>query len=133
MESYVFRGWDVVGNKWVYGDLVHNQKVTRKGLEPRVMVGGYEVHPDSVGLKLESPAWGIEVYEGDIIRFHGRPLFGLAYQYYEGRVSFEMGCGCVIGEFGIYWLHESYLYQEPEVIGNIFERGDFGLSTDSPG
>lgn len=37
-----FRGWDKVGNKgWVYGDLVHNQKITKEGLEPRTMVGGY--------------------------------------------------------------------------------------------
>ena len=45
-----FRGWDATGQKgWVYGDLVHNQKVTKEGLEPRVMVGGYEVIPESVG------------------------------------------------------------------------------------
>ena len=51
METWKFRGWDATGQKgWVYGDLVHNQKVTETGLEPRVMVGGYEVVPESVGL-----------------------------------------------------------------------------------
>lgn len=50
MRDVKFRGWDIVGGKgWVYGDLVHNQKVTREGLEPRTMVGGYEVDPDTVG------------------------------------------------------------------------------------
>ena len=51
MREYVFRGYDAVGDKgWVYGDLVHNKKVTKTGLEDRVMVGGYEVVPESVGL-----------------------------------------------------------------------------------
>ena len=49
--EYRFRGYDAVGNKkWVYGDLVHNKKITETGLEDRVMVGGYEVVPESVGL-----------------------------------------------------------------------------------
>ena len=32
--EYKFRGFDAVGNKgWVYGDLVHNKKITKTGLE----------------------------------------------------------------------------------------------------
>ena len=43
MRTIKFRGKDVFTDAWRYGDLVHNQKVTTTGLEPRVMVGGYEV------------------------------------------------------------------------------------------
>lgn len=49
--EYVFRGFDAVGKKgWVYGDLVHDKKITVTGWEDRVKVGGYEVVPESVGL-----------------------------------------------------------------------------------
>ena len=43
MRTIKFRGKDVFTDAWRYGDLVHNQKVTTTGLEPRTMVGGYEV------------------------------------------------------------------------------------------
>lgn len=69
--KWKFRGWDAVGDKgWVYGDLVHDKKVTLTGLEDRVKVGGYEVVPKSVGictgLKDES---GKDIYEKDIVQF----------------------------------------------------------------
>ena len=68
-RKWVFRGWDAVGQKgWVYGDLVHNQKVTETGLEPRVMVGGYEVVPESVGIctGLQDKN-GVNIFEGDFM------------------------------------------------------------------
>lgn len=91
-DKWKFRGWDSVGEKgWVYGDLVHNQKVTVEGLEPRVMVGGYEVVPESVGiytgLKDES---GQDIYEKDMVEFR-KVGEDFKEKYYVASVEYKNG------------------------------------------
>lgn len=83
--EYKFRGYDAVGSKgWVYGDLTHNQRVTRSGLVPRTMVAGYEVFPDSVGLSLGiNDSNGKEIFTGDVVTYYSlamsRTLFGVVH------------------------------------------------------
>jgi len=133
----MFRGLDATGQKkWVYGDLVHNKKVTRTGLEDRVMVGGYEVFMDSVGqftgLKDKN---GREIYEGDIIKI----VENLDDEPYNSEVKFYKGV------FGVenwtentrnrslttlnYFMPTVGLYDDEqeytvEVLGNIYENKD---------
>ena len=109
MREYKFRGYDAVGNKgWVYGDLVHNKKITETGLEDRVMVGGYEVVPESVGLwtglKDES---GKDIYEKDIVQFR---KFGADFKEsdYVAAVAYKNGA------FNI------SQYKGFRIIGNVF-------------
>jgi hypothetical protein len=88
MRTIKFRGKDVFTDAWRYGDLVHNKRVTTYGLEPRTMVGGYEVNPSTVGQFTGfKDRNGQEVYEGDTIVFN--------------TVTFEIVWNEVIGGFSL--------------------------------
>nr|DAT97043.1 MAG TPA: YopX protein [Crassvirales sp.] len=88
MRIIKFRGKDVFTDTWKYGDLVHNKRVTTSGLEPRTMVGGYEVNPSTVGQFTGfKDRNGQEVYEGDTIVFN--------------TVTFEIVWNEVIGGFSL--------------------------------
>ena len=121
--EYKFRGFNATGQKgWVYGDLVHNQKVTRTGLEPRVMVGGYEVVPESVGLRSGlTDCNGNDIYDGDIVQWSkdGKKYLVVfrSGMFYASVEEFNKG---VYGGFPLWVLCEE---EKPcKVIGNIFEK-----------
>jgi hypothetical protein len=129
--DYRFRGYDAVGSKgWVYGDLVHNLKVTKDKDVPRVMVGGYEVHPDSVGLASGvKDKNGREIYVGDIVRIRDRDFD----ESYDSTVRFCYGVICIDSPFGnitsltfFVTIHDGVQLEddeyEIEVVGNAFEE-----------
>lgn len=131
MREYLFRGYDAVGDKgWVYGDLVHNKKVTRDGLEDRVMVGGYEVVPESVGqftgLKDRD---GKDIYEGDIVGFTRYLCDDAPEIYCEHPVTFTDGVFCIDEDWG-YALEEAIYdandFDGIEIIGSEYERKKSG-------
>ena len=72
--------FDAVGGKgWVYGDLVHNKRVD---LTDRVMVGGYEVVPESVGICIGlKDKKTNEIYDGDILYVEFEDKSGGYYLY----------------------------------------------------
>lgn len=138
MRDILFRGYDVIGKKWVYGDLVHNQKVTKTGLEPRVMVGGYEVSPESVGQYIgKTDKKGNKIYEGDriyiefsdgsnihvIVGWNPEFLCYGVINTYDYKYSVDEGYPL---NFKNYFLENYYHYSIIfEVVGNLFQ--DKGL------
>lgn len=117
-----FRGKDVFSGKWVYGDLAHNQKITREGLEPRVMVAGYEVDPNTVGQftglhdKNET-----EIYEDDVLM----SCYGFPGLETVGFVRYKDGAFILTdGERNFDYLSH-LLDSEMTVIGNIHSSDIF--------
>lgn len=124
MRTIKFRGKDVFTDTWKYGDLVHNQKVTTTGLEPRTMVGGYEVKEETV-----SQYTGVndcddkEIYENDILKYVGDKSIKKHYKvvvYYKGSYFL-----CNIKTYRDTLLLDFYVNEKLskwKIIGNIFDN-----------
>ena len=107
MRRIEFIGWDKNGKGWVHGDLTHAKRILQDEpfLEDRIMVGGYEVVPESVGLftGLED-ADGKPIYQGDIIehfsgRYKGVVLWDdRGFFYYYGTPHFRDSEIMILGE-----------------------------------
>lgn len=114
-----FRGKDVFSGKWVYGDLAHNQKITREGLEPRVMVAGYEVDPETVGqfTGLHDKN-GTEIYEDDIVAL----CYGLPGLEVFAWVRYKDGAFVLTEGERDYGFLPSRINLEMTVAGNIHDN-----------
>lgn len=132
--EYRFRGYDVTGKKgWVYGDLAHSKKILKDEpfLADRVMVGGYEVHPESVGLASGiKDRNGKEIFVGDIIRIYDSDDD----TFFDAEVMFRHGVLGVPNNFDTlttltFFFHFWNGKQDDnadneysvEVIGNVFD------------
>ena len=118
MRTIKFRGKDVFTDAWRYGDLVHNQKVTTTGLEPRTMVGGYEVDPETVGNNtgLEDKN-GKDIYEGDILRL-GHVICEVLWREYLGGFYLKEDFAIIPGTTPLGLMLDGYEY---EIIGSIYD------------
>lgn len=118
--EYRFRGFDAVGKKGlVYGDLVHNKRVD---LTDRVMVGGYEVVPESVGLRTGlKDRNGNEIYEGDIVRWdRDQKMYVVVFRNGMFYASVEECNPHIYGGFPLWCLCEAE--QHCTIVGNIFDN-----------
>lgn len=119
-----FRGKDVFTETWRYGELVHNQKVTTTGLEPRTMVGGYEVILETVcqftGCIDKN---GKEIYEGDILRYNNSTF---AVEWSENLGAFTLRPIREKGKCDDIPLGVILKYIRFIIIGNIHDKQEGG-------
>lgn len=121
---FKFRGKDVFTDTWKYGDLVHNQKVTTTGLEPRTMVGGYEVKEETVSQYTEvNDCDDKEIYENDILKYVGDKSIKEHYKvvvYYKGSYFLRNIKTCRDTLLLDFYVNEKL--SKWKIIGNIFDN-----------
>lgn len=114
MENmWKFRGYDATGQLgWVYGDLVR-----------KIIVGGYEVEPESVGMFTGiMDSKGTEIYQGDIIKisYNGKVVYDAPVIWHKDYAAFLMSDGdnCYSPIPNVAMMTEITV----EVIGNVFTK-----------
>ena len=118
-DKWKFRGWDATGQKgWVYGDLTHGKKILKEEpfLEDRIMVGGYEVVPESIGICTGmKDDFGEVLYDGDIcnLTIYSRRVIARLF-YFEKQGQF------LFGEDGLSF--PIFYAQTCRKVGNVFEN-----------
>ena len=109
---------DVKAGEWVYGDLhlnaptphIHTAEMKSYPIDVNT-VGQY------VGMRDKN---GVEIYEGDFVRYHMHDRDIHESEYQTGRVKFEDGRFCA--ELDCSWLYFGGDYEDYEVIGNVWDN-----------
>ncbi len=95
-------------------------KVTLTGTEPRVMVGGYEVKPETVGqFTGMRDKEGTEIFEGDIVEYEGK-LQGVRCSHLS--VEWNEKYHSLMLRLGDYAFSLSVYSNRCKVVGNLHQR-----------
>lgn len=134
MREIKFRAKDAKTNKWVFGDLSHDQTPNEAGtFRPVVRVGGHDIRPATIGQLTEyRDRDGNPIYEGDVVRYCRSRYDAANGSAYE--IGWQDGAFALLepdtGDF--YDTLAAYTPQEDfEIVGNSTDGYDY-LDADTP-